>query len=539
MNNLKKHFSDIGKLYGYQEDSLKKILSGKNALTIAPTGGGKSLIFQLAALELGGTTIVVSPLKALMDEQIKDLQQRGVQAIQINSDIPFIEQRKILRNLHESKPQLIYVSPERLSNYFFRSALGLSNLDIKLVVIDEAHCISQWGHDFRPDYCNILPFVKYIRSAGNTPVVYALTATLGEKAREDIKKEFDISNEDEIISKGVIRKNINMSFVEVDKEDSKWEKMTQFIEVNNLKKVLVYLYSRKKAENFAEQLVGSDYFHAFMTAERKESIMENFKKGNIKVLFATTAFGMGINIPDIDGVIHYQLPGSIEEYYQHVGRGARNITCCPDCKCLLLWSATNFDREAGNIRGDTLTGEKLNKGLKHLGLENKAGKKSYIRWEEIYNNDGSYGSVKLPLILKYFTQYKICDIVGDIYGNPQDIVFKRNTDLWNKVLHAIGIRNQFIIAEKKSGIPMQELIDHVYQEELKGNIDKLPAKDRLLFLYSYVDSLPDETINKIVEDSKRIEEFKLLRLKELQYLCETPGLDPHQYIADVLKVPYC
>lgn len=538
MESLKKYFSEIDSLYSYQEKSLIKILDKRNTITIAPTGGGKSLIFQLAALEKEGTTVVISPLKALMEEQVEELNKRKISAVSINSDNTFIEQRNIMRKLKEIKPKLLYVSPERLTNYFFRSALRVSKLNISIIVIDEAHCISQWGIDFRPEYGNIRSFIDYLEEENIQPTVFALTATLGGKARNDIKSEFKINDNDEIISNEVIRKNIHLNFVEVTKEDEKWERFIRFIDENKLKKVLVYLYSQKKCETFSGKLPNSDYFHANMSAERKKRVMNSFKDGDIKVLFATTAFGMGINIPDIDGVIHYQIPSSIEEYYQHVGRGARDEKKCSKCKCLMLWSTTNFDREERRIKGETLTREDLMTGFKHLDLENKRTRKSYIRWEELYRNDGTFGSVNLPLILRFFIKYDICSIVGDIYGNPQDIKFKKNTVLWNNLLQVLGNRNQFIIAEKKLGKSLQELIDHVYEQELIGNVDILPAKDRLLFLKSNYDILTEDKIGSILLESKSIELFKLNQLKELRGLCDLKLEDICKYIADILKVPY-
>lgn len=537
MKSLEIYYKEISSLYLYQELSLMKILAHNNTLTIAPTGGGKSLIFQLAALELEGTTIVVSPLKALMDDQINDLEKRGISALSINSDLSFIEQRQLMKILNKTCPKIIYVSPERLSNYYFRSALKLSGLKISLVVIDEAHCISQWGIDFRPEYSNIKPFISYLKSFDQDPIVFALTATLGEEARKDIKSEFVIEDSSEIISNNVIRENIIFNFLEVQNEEEKWDKLNRFISEHNLKKVIVYLYSQKKCEDFSRRFPGSDFYHADTPPDRKASIMQDFKSGKIKVLFATTAFGMGINIPDIDGIIHYQIPSSVEEFYQHVGRGARDKELCPLCWCLFLWSSVNFDREARRIKSQTLTCEKIKKGFSHLGLENNSGKKSYIRWEEIYNNDGTYGSVNLSLILNYFIRYDVCSIVGDIYGNPKDIEFKKITDLWVNVINQLGNRNQFLLAEKKTGISISELIDHVYEQELIGNITKLPATNRLLFLKSNYDQVPDTILQNIIDEGKKVETFKLYQLQQMLDLCKLENNLINDFIAKTLGVP--
>lgn len=536
MKSLEIYFDEIKELRKYQKVTLDKIISGKNTLTIAPTGGGKSLIFQLAALELGGTTIVISPLKALMGEQVEYLQSKRINAIAINGDMPFTVQRELLRQLKLNKPKLIYISPERLFNYFFREALIQSELDIKLIVIDEAHCISQWGIEFRPDYGNIAPFIKFLNENNNEPIVFALTATIGELARKDIEQEFNINMENEVISNGVIRNNFHLEFVEVNNENEKYEIMKDFIDKNSLNKVLVYLYSQKKCEELAEVYPNSDYYHAGMSVERKIEVTRRFKQDKIKVLFATTAFGMGINISNVDSVIHYHIPDSVEEYYQHVGRGARDKKLVSECKCLMLWSETNFSRKVSRIEGDILSIEDLKKGFQHLGLEGKKNKKTYINYEEIFKNDGSYGSVNLSLIKRMFEKYGICNTVGDIYGNPHSIIFYRNTDLWAEVLNKIGSRNQFIIAEARTGVKIEELIHHVYEQEIKGNVKKLPATERKLFLESNFDELPLDKAEQIIRESESVGEFKLAKIKELKGLCIAK--DPHMYIAKILDVPY-
>jgi ATP-dependent DNA helicase RecQ len=534
MDILGDYFPEIEKLHDYQEEVISKILKKENSLCIVPTGGGKSLIFQLAALKQSGTTIVISPLKALMEEQVRELKSKNIEAILLNSDLPFEEQRKVLRSLKRTKPKLIYVSPERLFNYFFRSSIIASECKVDMIAIDEAHCISQWGIDFRPDYGNIRPFIEFLRENGHCPSILALTATLGLKAREDIKNEFGIIYEK--INNNVIRDNLELNFKEVISEENKWDGMLNFIEENNLNKVLVYLYSRNKCEQLSSNLKDSDYFHAKLPLAEKTRVLQEFKEGKIKVLFSTTAFGMGINIPDIDGVIHYQIPDSVEEYYQHVGRGARDKSKCPKCYCLMLWSETNFDRKAGRIRSNTLKQKDLEMGFEHLALKNKADKKTYVKWEVIYNNDGSWGSAPLSLVKRVFEQHGICENTGDVYGTPLSIKLKNSTRLWTDVVSKVKPRNQFLLAEKRTGIPLQKLIDHIYNEELKGNVKTLPATERTLFLIGRYDSLPQDKCDEIIIESINVEQFKIKRLSELKGMCSTE--DINEYIADILGVPY-
>lgn len=534
MSLLQQYFPEITNLFPYQIKAIDRIMGKENTLCIVPTGGGKSLIFQLAAMELPGTTLVISPLKALMDEQVNELRSRNIEAICLNSDLPFEEQRKVLRSLQANNPKLIYISPERLFNYFFRAALLASKCDISLVTIDEAHCISQWGIDFRPEYGNISPFIHFLRENGHNPTILALTATMGIKARADIVQEFGMTHE--IIEKNVIRDNLELHFQQVEEEEDKWDELISFIDRHELKKVLVYLYSKSKCEELSNKYLGSGHFHAGLSYERKAEILKQFKTGEIPVLFSTTAFGMGINIPDIDGVVHYHIPDSIEEYYQHVGRGARDRRICPKAKCLFLWSETNFDRKAQRIKSDTLNEKDLAKGFEHLTLCKKAGKKTYVKWEVIYNNDGSYGSTPLSLVKRMFEKHGVCETVGDVHGSPLSITFKNVTSFWSEMVDKIKPRNQFLLAEKKSGKTLQEIIDYVYEQELKGNVSKLPATERTLFLLSHYDELPGDIVQEILQESMRVEEFKLEQLAELRALCNINN--KNKYIADILGVPY-
>jgi ATP-dependent DNA helicase RecQ len=194
MNKLlqkhKVHFSDISSLYEYQEEVLECLSNWKDTLAIIPTGGGKSLIYQMFALELSGITIVIQPLLALMKEQVKELNEiRQIPALALNSSLSFIEQRETLRKLSSTNYKLIYMSPERLQNSFFRAALLASGVKISMIVIDEAHCISQWGSSFRPDYGQINKFKTFLQANNHTPITLCLTATLSKPARQDIASD--------------------------------------------------------------------------------------------------------------------------------------------------------------------------------------------------------------------------------------------------------------------------------------------------------------------------------------------------------------
>lgn len=528
---LKQYFPEIEALYPYQSIALDHIAAGRNLLAIVPTGGGKSLIYQLPGAVEDDLTLVISPLRALMAEQVDELQVRGIGAFMLTGDLSFDEQRLFLRNLGSPDVRILFVSPERLVNSFFRAALKKSGRRIKLLVIDEAHCISQWGIDFRPEYSCIPPFISWVKDLGHSPTVLALTATLGPEARRDIRREFAI--EEEHVEPNVIRDNLVLNFLKVSDDESKEEALRSFIKAHGLRKVVVYLYSKPKAEELALKFTGGQAFHAGMDSETRAGIMRRFKAGDTPILFATTAFGMGINIPDIDGVVHYQIPGSVEEYYQHVGRGARCKTVCPSCQCLVLWSDKNFEWRSEAIEREVLKSTDPEKAFELLNLKNKAGKTTQLDMNALHVNDGTYGRVDLHRIYKLFERHGVCTTLGDVHGGISSIEYRQTTNYWQTILDNVGWRKSFQYAIAK-GFDVVEIISHIYDQELSGNVKKLPATERTLFLKAHPEGLTGSIIDAILAESKAVRMFKQDRLKEFRLLCEHK--QPSVWISQVLGV---
>ena len=536
----RKYFSkeEIPGLFEFQKQAIKILLVKKNCLTIVPTGGGKSLIFQLVGLELDGSTIVVSPLKALMQEQVYDLKQRGITAISISSDRGFQEQRKFLRNLGSSNYKFIYVSPERLQNYFFRAALLHSKLKINQLVIDEAHCISQWGFDFRPEYAEINNFLKFLHLNSQFPVLCALTATLSQIAAIDIKREFKIDDDIVFGKESLIRPELILNIKKVDDknaEDQKWSHLIEFIRKNKSKKILIYFYSKRKCEELCERFrsenpippLTADYFHAGIQSDEKVDRYNLFRKGEINVLFTTTAFGMGMNIPDIDCIIQYHLPKSIEEYYQQVGRGARVLNLCPKCDCLLFWSDKNIKENKKEIERELLTEEKIKKGYEHLGLIGDTNNISSITYSELDRAKINLSKLKFNL-----EKLNIIETIGEINGGPETIRFCAETSEWQKIRQN-SIGNSFIIASMRMNKSLQDLINYVYDEDLKGNVEFLPAMDKKIFIKEIGNCYAQTIINEIVQDDKQKVSYQLERFIELENLCKSD--DPVKYLSDVFK----
>ncbi len=316
LETLKKHFGYNSFRPG-QEEIIDNILKGENVITVLPTGAGKSLCFQIPALLSKKVSIVISPLIALMKDQVDKLNERSEVAAFINSSIDFFEIDLILQKINENKIRLLYVAPERLENLNF--AERIKRLSPSYLFVDEAHCISEWGHNFRPSYRKIKEFADYI----GVRKISAFTATATTEVVKDIVRQLGLKNP-KLIVKGFERENL---FINVIPVKNKKEKVIELIRRYSTP-AIIYTSSRKKAEEVFESLsihrVKASYYHAGLSAIERKMVQENFLSGKFDVIVATNAFGMGIDKKDVRLVIHYNMPGTIENYYQEIGRAGRD-----------------------------------------------------------------------------------------------------------------------------------------------------------------------------------------------------------------------
>ena len=350
-------FFGFDRFKGQQEEAVKNVLNGKNAFVLMPTGGGKSMIYQLPALILDGTAIVISPLIALMKNQVDSM--RGMQtedyvAHFLNSSLSKAAIQEVKNDVLAGRTKLLYVAPESLTKE--ENIEFLKNVNISFYAIDEAHCISEWGHDFRPEYRRIRPIIEEI---GNAPVV-ALTATATAKVQHDIQKNLGILDA-RVFKASFNRPNL---YYEVRPKYKPEAQIIKFIKQNEGKSGIIYCLSRKKVEEIAETLqvngIKALPYHAGMDAATRSGTQDKFLMEEIDVIVATIAFGMGIDKPDVRFVIHYDIPKSLEGYYQETGRAGRDGG---EGKCITFYSYKDIQKLEKFMHGKPVAEQELGRQL--------------------------------------------------------------------------------------------------------------------------------------------------------------------------------
>ena len=393
MHSLLQQYFGFTEFRPGQEQVVKALVDGHSAAAIFPTGSGKSLCYQLPALHLPNLTLVVSPLLALIQDQLDFLKKKGIAAASIQSMQSPAEAAQVYKSVTDGEIKILFISVERLNNERFRAFL--KRIPISLLVIDEAHCISEWGHNFRPDYLKLASY----REEFAIEQVLLLTATATQKVIEDMAAKFriDLNN---VTATGSYRSNLNLSVVGVSEAD-KLSTLVPWLNARKQQAGIIYVTLQQTAAQVAEALtqqgIAATAYHAGLGNEHRQSIQQQFMSGQIPLIVATIAFGMGIDKSDIRFVVHYDLPKSIENYAQEIGRAGRDDQASD---CLVLANQNNLNVLENFVYADTPEATAIDFILDEIS-------RTEGDWEVVMNSLSSQSNIRLLALKTLLVYFKL------------------------------------------------------------------------------------------------------------------------------------
>ena len=554
-----------------QEMLIDSLLKGQDTLGIMPTGAGKSICYQIPALMLPGITLVISPLISLMQDQVKALNDAGIHAAFINSSLTENQISKALYLAASGRYKIIYVAPERLENYEFLEFAR--NVEISMVTVDEAHCISQWGQDFRPSYLKIVEFIKNLPKR---PIVSAFTATATEEVKNDILCTLSLADPEVVIT-GFDRKNLYYSVENIRRKD---EFIMEYIEKHPTESGIIYCATRKNVDNLFELLfkrgVPVTRYHAGLTNETRKKNQDDFIYDRTPVIIATNAFGMGIDKSNVRYVIHYNMPQSMENYYQEAGRAGRDGE---NSQCILLFSLqdvmidrmlldnkdfSDVDEEDEYLirqrdirRLQTMEGYCKTTGCLRNYILEYFGEKTSGPCDNCGNCHREYHEVDMTAEAKWVVncvaetrgRYGLTIVLGTLMGAKRARLRELRTDQYK----SYGALSGHSEAELRTLISQMTEMGYLYQTQEKysvlklGNITPLKDENIRVIMRTYEEKEPDKkkkiqkTVRKRSTDaltSAGYDLFEVLRKLRLE-IAKEESMPPYIIFSDKTLIDMC
>ncbi|HID92181.1 TPA: RecQ family ATP-dependent DNA helicase, partial [Candidatus Peregrinibacteria bacterium] len=470
----------LQKYFGYdsfrplQEEIIQKFLDKKDCVVLMPTGGGKSLCFQLPALQFSGITIVISPLIALMKDQADSLKAVGIPATFVNSTLSAVDKQVRIQELEEGKYKLLYISPEKLGNPSFINWIK-TRLEISAFAIDEAHCISQWGHDFRPDYRNL----SELRENFPECPIIALTASATPKVRDDVIQALQLKNP-EIFTSSFFRKNLNISVL--PKQQTK-ETIADILSEKKGESAIIYCFSRKETEDLAEYLneegIAALPYHAGLPAKTRETVQDKFIKDEVPVVTATIAFGMGVDKPNVRTVFHTVFPKTMEGYYQEIGRAGRDGL---ESECICFFSEGDRQKHEFFIRQNPSQKFQAQEREKMQTMLNFTRQKT-CRWKKVLEYFGEDVTGKNSEISDNCEKCDICQAKSDTFDA---------TEITQKILSCVirtGERfGKNYVLKVLKGSSEKKILENSHDKLSVWGIEKKYSLPKLSEIFAYIES---------------------------------------------------